>query len=55
MSYPQKRANHESYSVLKDSNKPHLQTASKAKQVLEKKEENAVFHKLGLCLLLPLI
>ena len=49
-SYPQKTVNKESYPVLKDSTKADLQTGSEMAQVLEKKEENVVFHRSWLCL-----
>jgi hypothetical protein len=35
---------------LKDSKKAHLPTPLQRTQVLEKKEENAVFHRKMLCL-----
>ena len=50
MSYPQMYVKNESYPVLRDTKKPELQTGSAIGQVVEKKEENAVFHRSWLCL-----
>lgn len=50
MSYPQKKVKNESYPVLRDTKKSELHTGSAIGQVLEKKEENAVFHRSWLCL-----
>jgi hypothetical protein len=50
MSYPQMKEENASYSVLKDTKKSALQTGSAIGQVVEKKEENAVFHRSWLCL-----
>ncbi len=45
ISYPQTQVENESYPVLKDIKKSELQTGSAIGQVVEKKEENAVFHR----------
>ena len=50
MSYPQDWLKVESYPVWEDSQKAELQTPLDAAKVLEKKEENAVFHRNWLCL-----
>ena len=50
MSYPQIKVKNESYPVLSDTKKSELQTGSETRQVVEKKEENAVFHRSWLCL-----
>jgi hypothetical protein len=50
MSYPQTQVEIESYPVLKNTKKSELQTGSAIGQVVEKKEENAVFHRSWLCL-----
>lgn len=50
MSYPQTQEESESYPVLSDTKKSELQTGSAIGQVVEKKEENAVFHRSWLCL-----
>jgi hypothetical protein len=50
MSYPQTQVESESYPVLRDTKKARLQTGSGIGQVVEKKEENAVFHRSWLCL-----
>ena len=50
MSYPQTQVENESYPVLRDTKKSALQTGSAIGQVVEKKEENAVFHRSWLCL-----
>ena len=50
MSYPQMNVENESYPVLKDTKKSGLQTGSAIGKVVEKKEENAVFHRSWLCL-----
>jgi hypothetical protein len=50
MSYPQRQVENESYPVLSDIKKSELQTGSAIGQVVEKKEENAVFHRSWLCL-----
>ena len=50
MSYPQMYVKNESYPVLRDTKKSGLQTGSAIGQVVEKKEENAVFHRSWLCL-----
>jgi hypothetical protein len=39
------KSENESYPVLKDSRKAQLQTVSETRQVVEKKEENAVVHR----------
>jgi hypothetical protein len=50
MSYPQMKVKKESYPVLRDTKKSELRTGSAIGQVIEKKEENAVFHRSWLCL-----
>jgi hypothetical protein len=50
MSYPQMQVESESYPVLRDTKKSRLQTGSAIGQVVEKKEENDVFHRSWLCL-----
>ncbi len=50
MSYPQTHVESESYPVLRDTKKSELQTGSAIGQVIEKKEENAAFHRSWLCL-----
>jgi hypothetical protein len=50
MSYPQMKEENASYPVLRDTKKSALQTGSAIGQVVEKKEENAVFHRSWLCL-----
>jgi hypothetical protein len=49
-SYPQQIETIESYPVLMDTKKPQLSPCLKVPQVLEKKEENAVFHRCTRCL-----
>lgn len=45
MSYPQDWLKVESYPSWQDSQKAELQTPLDTAKVLEKKEENAVFHR----------
>jgi len=45
LGYPQNGETVESYPDLKNNRKADLQTVSEARQVIEKKEENAVVHR----------